>query len=185
MAYTDFIPQNVALQGTRRIGVYNSNGNRVGQIPLGTLTPPNFAKKLYSFVATADVHTGESTADTDFKKALEFSKALEAFMCVDGDLVHTGTQEQRDKFKSLIEGYEVYACGGNHDGWYIPNIESVISSYTGRPLYYSIEKGNDVFIFVGNVSSTAGSIFTTAELQWLYETLEANRNKRCFIKLKR
>ena len=27
----------------------------------------------------------------------------------------------------------------------------------------------------------SGTLFTSAELQWLYETLEANRNKRCFV----
>jgi hypothetical protein len=56
MAYTDFIPQNVAPLGTRRIGIYDSNGNRVGFIPPGSLTAPNAAKKLYSFGALSDVH---------------------------------------------------------------------------------------------------------------------------------
>ena len=40
MEYTKFIPENVALLGTRRIGIYDKKGNRVGQIPLGSLTPP-------------------------------------------------------------------------------------------------------------------------------------------------
>ena len=34
---------------------------------------------------------------------------------------------------------------------------------------------------VGTCSGVAGEIFTIQELQWLYETLEANRNKRCFV----
>jgi hypothetical protein len=33
----------------------------------------------------------------------------------------------------------------------------------------------------GCYTATAGNIFTNEELQWLYETLEANRNKRCFV----
>ena len=71
MAYTDFIPQNIAPIGARRIGVYNSQGNRVGQIPLGSLTPPTPAKKLYSFGALSDIHLQESTAQEDFQEALK------------------------------------------------------------------------------------------------------------------
>jgi hypothetical protein len=33
----------------------------------------------------------------------------------------------------------------------------------------------------GESGYTAGNLFTTESLQWLYETLEANRNKRCFV----
>jgi hypothetical protein len=101
-------------------------------------------------------------------------------------LVHGGS----DKSAAQIEEYKacrtsatvpVYAIAGNHDGAYVANIETVISTYSGNPLYYTVNQGNDVFIFAGNVSSTTGQLFTRAELQWLYETLEANRNKRCFL----
>lgn len=182
--YSDFITQNVAPVGTRRIGIYNAQGNRVGQIPLGPLAFPKAGKKLYSFGALSDVHIGESTADTDFQRALTFFNDTVDFVCISGDLVHTGTEAQRTTYKSIVDNYSdipVYACAGNHDGQYVDNVESVIASYTGQPLYYSVTQGDDVFIFVGNVSSTAGQLFTQAELQWLYETFEANRNKRCFV----
>lgn len=184
MAYNDFIPENVALSSVRRIGIYDSKGNRVGQIPLGSLTPPNPIKRLYSFGMLSDIHIGESTADTDFQRALTCFNDHGDFVCISGDLVHTGTEAQRTTYKSIVDTYSnipVYACSGNHDGQYVADLESVISSYTGQPLYYSITQGNDVFIFVGNATGTAGQLFTKAELQWLYETLEENRDKRCFL----
>ena len=183
MAYTKFIPQNIAPLGVRRISIHDSNGNRVGQIPLGNLAIKSVGKKLYSFGALSDVHIGQNTAMADFTKALQYLSAETDFICISGDMVHADSDSQRTEYKSLVDTYAavpVYACAGNHDG-YNSNIETLISSYTGKPLYYTITQGNDVFIFVGVKSNTTGSIFTTAELQWLYETLEANRNKRCFV----
>ena len=184
MTYKDFISENIALPGTRRIGIYDSNGNRVGQLPLGSLTPPTPGSRLYSFGVLSDVHIGESTADTDFQRVLTFLGGCADFVCISGDLAHTGTEAQRSTYKSIVDNFStipVYACAGNHDGQYVPDLENVIASYTGQPLYYSIARGEDVFIFVGNVSSTARKLFTEAELQWLRETLEKNRDKRCFL----
>lgn len=182
--YNEFIPENTALSNTRRIGIYNSTGNRVGFVPLGPLTPPDTGKKLYSFGVLSDIHIGEDTANSDFQKALTYFNDHADFVCISGDLTHTGTDSQRATYKSIVDSYSkipVYACSGNHDAYYVTDIEQVISSYTGQPLYYSIIRGDDVFIFVGNATGTAEKLFTTAELQWLYETLEENRNKRCFL----
>jgi predicted phosphodiesterase len=183
MAYKDFIPENIAPLGARRIEICDSNGNRVGQIPLGSLTPPNDKKKLYSFGALSDVHIGEATATDDFTKALQYLSEDTNFICISGDLVHSDSDSQRAEYKSLVRNHAtvpVYACAGNHDALN-SNIQTLIFNYTGRPFYYTITQGNDVFIFAGVKSNTPGSLFTTAELQWLYETLEANRNKRCFV----
>jgi DNA repair exonuclease SbcCD nuclease subunit len=131
----------------------------------------------------SDVHTGQETSEADFTAALKFLSSCVDFICISGDLVHSDSDSQRNTYKSLVSTHAkvpVYAEAGNHDG-YNASIETLIESYTGHPLYYSIERGNDVFIFVGCRSDTAGQLFTKAELQWLYETLEANRNKRCFL----
>jgi UDP-2,3-diacylglucosamine pyrophosphatase LpxH len=183
MAYKDFIPQNVASSSARRIGVYDINGNRVGQIPLGKLKPPTRERRLYSFGALSDVHIGDSTSTADFTAALKYLSAETDFICISGDLIHN-KEKQTAEYKSLIETYAtvpVYACAGNHDGAYVPNIETAISGYTGHPLYYSITYGDDVFIFVGCKSSTGGSLFTADELTWLSNTLEAHKNRRVFL----
>jgi hypothetical protein len=56
-------------------------------------------------------------------------------------------------------------------------------------MYYSFTQGNDVFIMLSHYGKYEGDgigwlsskFVSIEELQWLYETLEANRNKRCFI----
>ena len=185
MAYQDFIPQNVAPLGTRRIGVYDANGNRVGQIPLGSLTPPTPGRKLYSFGALSDVHIGYDTAETDFSTALTYLHDSESvsFTCICGDLTGDGSNTQLSQYKTIVNGRSVYAIAGNHEGM-TADVENRIATYTGHPLYYSFTHGNDVFIMVGTIGGemySNGVVFASGELQWLYETLEANRNKRCFV----
>jgi predicted phosphodiesterase len=188
MAYTDFIPQNVAPLGIRRIGIYDANGNRVGQIPLGSLTPPTTGQKQYSFGALSDVHIVYQTAETDFQKALTYlnENVDVAFTCICGDLTDNGTAEQLAQYKAVVDEYSpdtpVYAIAGNHEGYDgNPVTTEKIKPYTGQPLYYSFTHGNDVFIMVGEYRWNANYLLSNEELQWLYETLEANRNKRCFV----
>jgi 3',5'-cyclic AMP phosphodiesterase CpdA len=181
--YKDFIPENIALSGVRRIGIYDAKGNRVGQIPLGSLTPPTVGKKLYSFGALSDIHLQYETAQADFKRALTYLNETEdvEFTCISGDLTSTGSASEMEQYKNYVDTYSpdtpVYAVTGNHD----PNHESDIAQYTGKPLYYTVEQGDDVFIMVGITGTTNANLFAAGTLQWLYETLEANRNKRCFV----
>jgi hypothetical protein len=191
MSYKDFIPQNVAPLGTRRIGIYDSNGNRVGFIPPGSLTAPNAAKKLYSFGALSDVHLPYTTGESDFKNALNYFVDEEKvdLVCISGDLCDTGTEARLAKFQEMVQTYSpnipVYVSAGNHDAYNTDGSalreESVVSNlmqtYTGKPLYFSFEHKSDVFIFVGICKDT----FSVAELQWLYEELEKYRNRRCFL----
>lgn len=48
-------------------------------------------------------------------------------------------------------------------------------------MYYTFEHNGDVFIMCGEWQEWKEYLFIQGELQWLYETLEANRNKRCFV----
>ena len=193
MAYTDFIPQNIAPQNMRRIGLYDSNGNRVGFIPLGSLTPPARGQRKYSFGALADVHLQYSTAQADFRKALTYLNEVEdvELICIAGDLTEAGTAEELAQYKQYVNTYSpntpVYEATGNHEGRNT-NLIADFKMQVGKDLYYSFEHKGDVFIFVGCQPVKhngdwpgSGSLFSTAELQWLYETLEANRNKRCFV----
>lgn len=191
--YTDFIPQNVATAGARRIGIYNEQGNRVGQIPLGSLTPPTPGKKLYSFGALADVHLQYDTAQADFQRALTYLNDVEdvEVICIAGDLTEAGTASELAQYKQYVNTYSpntpVYETTGNHEGRNT-NLIADFKAQVGKDLYYSFEHKGDVFIFVGckPVKTDgdwpgSGTLFTAEELQWLYETLEANRDKRCFL----
>ena len=183
--YDKFIPQNVAPSNVRRIGIYDSNGNRVGFIPLGSLTPPATAKKLYSFGVLSDVHFNEGNAQEDVQRALTYINNVEgvAFVCICGDLTQNGTVAEMTAYKNAVSTYSpntpVYAIMGNHD--WREGLAPTIQDYTGHPTYYTIEHGNDVFIFVGTVNDWTTDVLSKEELQFLYDTLEANRNKRCFL----
>lgn len=184
--YKDFISENVAPKNVRRIGIYNARGNRVGQIPLGKLAlPSDRGAKLYSFGAIADVHIVYDTAADDFKRALTYLNDSEdvAFTCICGDLTDDGTAAQLAQYKAIVESHSpdtpVYAMAGNHEKY--STQPTLIEQYTGHPLYYSFTHGEDVFIMCGCYSWSNDGIFTNDYLQWLYELLESNRNKRCFI----
>lgn len=188
--YTNFTPWNVAPVGARRIVIRDSNGNRVGQMPLGPLTPPNPAKRLYRVGVGSDLHLSYTTGESDFKNALAYwcGDAKVNFICLSGDLSDVGTDARLSRFAELVAAYApdtpVYVSGGNHDAfdasWNLRDEAEVSASllkWTGHPLYYSFEYGDDVYIFVGVCKGT----FSQAELQWLYETLERYRNRRCFL----
>lgn len=184
--FNGFVPQNIAYKSSEKIGVYNSKGKCVGKISLGGLVFPQLGEKLYSFGALSDVHYQYSTAADDFKRALTFLNQEEnvKFTCICGDLTASGTEEELAEYKACVEAYSpntpVYAISGNHEPRNADFL-SILETYTGHPLYYSFTYGNDVFIMVGIKADSVGKLFTTDELQWLYETLEANRNKRCFV----
>ena len=186
MDYKGLIAENIAYPNSRRIGLYDKLGNRVGFAPLGPLACPVAGNKLYTFGALADVHINYDTAETDFQRALTFLNTAEnvEFTCIAGDLTGDGTQEQLERFQTVVTDCSpntpVHAIAGNHEH-YSTVSSSYLQNYTGKPLYYSFSHGSDVFIMCGCSSWANDGIFTPEYLQWLYALLEANRNKRCFL----
>lgn len=181
--YEDFIPQNTAPVGVKSIGVYDDQDKRIGIIKLDNLAKAK-GEKLYSFGAISDVHLSVADSESDFIRALNYlDTSCVNFTCICGDITNNGNDTQLARYKELIDANAktpIYAITGNHDTYtYNDGIESKISTYTGKPLYYSFTEGNDVFIMLGIKSE--GALFTSAELQWLNEILEANKNKRCFV----
>lgn len=192
--YTHFIRENIAPVGAKKIGVYNSDGKRVCGIALGRLAPSLAnADKLYSFTALSDPHIPRETASTDFQRALTFAENNCDFTCICGDLTVNGTDSELAQYKSIVDTYAktkpVYAVGGNHDSIPADMTFDRLTPYTGKPMYYSFEQGNDVFIMLSHYGKYEGDgigwlsskFVSIDELQWLYETLETNRNKRCFV----
>ena len=185
MAYFNkFIPQNKAPKDVQRIGVYDSSGNRLFGVPLGNLAfPSNIGLKLYSFDVISDVHYQSETASGDFQSALTYADETEdiAFTCVCGDLTNNGTADELTAYNNAKKSAKkpVWDMGGNHD--LRAGLMNTFQNYIGNPLYYSKTYGDDVFIFVGNVADWTTDVLSTEELQWLYQTLESNRNKRCFL----
>lgn len=143
----------------------------------------------------SDTNTAE-----DLQRALAFSKENAAFTNICGDLTSWGNTNDLTMYKSIIDAYltaggkPVYAMAGNHEWWgklYGEesdefDIKSVISNYTGYPMQFVITHNdnptigeNDVFIFCG--MDSLSNDFSADSINWLYATLEENRNKRCFL----
>lgn len=189
--YTHFIPENIAPVGTTKIVARNSAGQEVCDFPLGNLAPPR-ATPLYTFCAISDVHLPYDTANADFQRALTYAESNCDFTCICGDLTSTGSESELLNYKNTVSTYAktkpVYPIAGNHENNSTIS-HSYLEKYTGHPLYYSFTKGDDVFIMLGHYGGYAGDgigwksdeFVSTDELQFLYKTLEANRNKRCFI----
>ena len=196
--YKHFIPQNTAPSGTKSIGVYKGNGEKVCSIPLGRMSPPNGAK-LYSFGLFSDIHVYpiaavEWTPEVKFDNALTYLESKDCAFCVQcGDFTQTGLYldgatsidlRQFAKYKEICDSHTipVYDLCGNHEsiqGEPITNNLAELMQYTGDDLYYSVNHGNDLFILIGQPNYN--KVMSDEALQWLYETLEANRNKRCFV----
>ncbi len=187
--YTSLIPENVAPLNADGICVYDRKGKKVGEFGLQNLTPPRLGKKLYSFGALSDVHLQYDTAQEDFQKALTYLNEREhvAFTCICGDLTDNGEATDFQTYAEYVNTYSpntpVYEVTGNHDVQTTQATFDFLKPYTGHDLYYSFTQGDDVFIMFGmkGWASYTGDIFSVESLQWLYETLEANRNKRCIV----
>ena len=188
---TTLITQNIAPSNAKKLVIFNGS-KKVCDVPLGHLEMPNMGAKLYSFGAVSDIHLQYSTAQDDFRKALTYFNEIEdvAFTCVCGDLTQTCYTDTMNTYKEYVDTYSpntpVYEIAGNHESYasdWSQNGETLVRSlmrtYTGRELQYTFTHGDDVFIMVGICSDSAD--FGTGGLQWLYQTLEANRNKRCFV----
>ena len=203
--YRHFIPQNTAPKGATKITVYDGNGNTVCTIPLGGLTPPT-SKKLYSFGIVSDIHISHNTA-VAWKPIPKFDNALTLFenhgcvFCVaSGDLTNTGfyrrtdentagteylDEQQFTKYKEVCDAHTipVYGLCGNHESYYgqpITNNLALLGTYTGKNvLSYTVTHENDLFILCGQPRDT--TVMTDEDFQWLGTTLEANKDKRCFV----
>lgn len=204
--YRHFIPENIAPKGTKHIGVYDSNGKKICAIPLGGLTPPT-KEKLYSFGLVSDIHLWKVNTSTYSNSNGKFDKALTcfesagcSFCVVSGDLTITGfylrTNDSDASTQSLDEGQfaaykeicdshsiPVYALCGNHESYYgmpITGNLNKLETYTGKGvLSYPVMYGNDVFILCGQ--NHGSSVMSDEDFTWLGTTLEANKDKRCFV----
>lgn len=193
-SYTDFNMHNCAPQGCRFIGVYNENG-KVGLIEVPSqMRVPN-SQKLYSFLSISDSHVQSTYGNdgndgaTDLNRAIKFANNTDAikFVCHCGDAADSGDIPHLERLKAIIDACTkpVYPISGNHEeitgeG----NIELGYNSllpYFGQPLYYSFTYGEDIFIMLGESGYTTGNFFIDGELQFMYDILETNRNKRCFV----
>ena len=152
---------------------------------------------LYSFGLLSDLHIQYETGKEDFIRALVYLRDKVPFTCVCGDLVSYATAENMAEYKECVDSFAgsmpLYECSGNHDTYDFVNGEVKAGVLTGELLKrwqnatgkehpnYSFEYGEDVFVFLSLKSDNPDDMFVDGGLQWLSETLEKNKNKRCFV----
>ena len=175
--YKHFIPQNTAPSGATSIKVYDGN-KEICTIPLGRMTPPTGTKR-YSFGLVSDIHlwSSDSSAygysNSKFQNALSYFEDKEkgdcGFCIVCGDITVTGLHTSIDDTianaqfdDGQFSAYEtickdctipVYELMGNHESYYsrpvTKNLSEMGKYSCNNKLFYTIEQGNDLYIFLG------------------------------------
>lgn len=189
-SYSDFNMYNCAPDNCGLIAVYKNN-TKIGYIKVPKRMIVSNDKKLYSFLSISDSHTVRTDGDdgtADLTRAIAFANNNDiAFVCHCGDTADSGTDYHMTGYKNIVANCTkpVYAISGNHQEVTASGNVNLgyndVTQYHGYPLYYSFEYKNDVFIMLGESGYTTESVFCDGELQFMYDTLEANRNKRCFV----
>ena len=142
-----------------------------------------------------DTNTGYIPAGTKFRRALEYFKNNGcSFVTHSGDMTTIGFYWNRgdtEKFYTQFQEYKdicevvdipVYGTTGNHESYnaFIKDDLEDLTAYTNIPSFeYSINHGNDMFIFLG--MPTSYQPVSDKALEYLEKTLSENKNKRCFI----
>lgn len=205
---TTLIPQNVAPENAKKVAVFDNKGNKVFETALGHLAIPNLGTKLYSAGLLSDTHTNtySNAQDSydDLERAIGWLSNEAEMTYIAGDLANLrydydgGLQKHKEIVDANKGDMEVYEIPGNHEHWdsdakVIAMTDAEIKLYTGYPLYYTVSNeptdeesrnyysstvGNDVFIMCGYIGSLQ---FNDTTIQWLYETFEKYRNRRCFL----
>ena len=139
----------------------------------------------------------QSGTDAEFAKFVELRDQYKGDMQV---FTATGNHEassSRTYSNKITENsciaYNIYDLVGNHQFFYVEN---------GKYTYWDISPGNytvdsaqnvtvydssivipgdDVYIFLGILGDANGGLFWDESLQWIYETFDANKDKRCFV----
>ena len=204
---TKLIKENIASPNAESLAIFDDNGKKICNVDISKMRPQNLGEKLYSFGLLSDVHcdstsNGGTTANkngTFFHKALTYFEEQEVdFCCISGDLTNIGfwyykpyeieSQEiylaQFNEYKMICDlhpNLPIYCCCGNHESYNKSITETLneLEQYTGCELTYTMTQGNDLFIFIGQ--SVGSYPMSDADFTWLSNTLETNKDKRCFV----
>lgn len=205
---TTLIPQNIAPPNAQKLVIFDKKNNIICKCDLGHLAMPNLGTKKYSVGLLSDTHTNtySNAQDSydDLERAISWLSNNAEITCISGDLADVrydydgGLQKHKEIVNANKGNMAVYEIAGNHEHWdsnatVIAMTDDEIKAYTDYPLYYTISNqptdetnrnyyssvvGEDVYIMCGYIGSQQ---FNATTIQWLYEKLEANRNRRCFL----
>jgi hypothetical protein len=196
---TKLIAENIAPPNASNLAIF-SGDTKICDVDMSKMQPTNLGEKLYSFGLVSDMHLdGVGSNGNYLGDAMTFFENQGcSFCCHAGEITNivfwydsADTEiylTQMAAYKSVIDAHPdlpMYGICGNHESYNKPIVENLaeLKEYTGRDLYYTYTHGNDVFIFIGQPGGTSyvERDEWIAELGWLQQTLEANRDKRCFV----
>ena len=197
VTYSDFIDENIAPFASVIIGVYDSNNEYIGFIPL-TEFKPNYDTRLYRFGLLSDVHDYEGSAaeaSDDFYRALTLFNDKEdvKMTCICGDITQNGTEDEFAFYANDVARFSpntpVYTTTGNHDATYNGLNNALWEQYTGHERVFelseTLENGNvDHYLFLGMSywsMGSGGTPYLLEDITWLGDKLEEYRNERCFV----
>ena len=188
MGFNAFLDCNVAPQKASSIGIYDSNGNKVGTIPLFNLKKRQGAK-LYSFGLISDLHmqvTDTYDSQNDLYRAFNFFTEQGIDMtCCCGDISDTNTLQEYINFKTIKDQYpnmSFYSCTGNHDCSGANGYNKTYwNTYVGCEKTFELTHNGDHFLFVGMNAWDFKNGYTDEDLDWLETKLNTYRNERCFV----
>lgn len=194
---TPLISENITPPNVTGLAIFDGN-TKICDIDISRMTLPNVGVKQYSFGLVSDMHLYGSESswygNQKFDNALTYFENQNCIFCAHaGDITQSGFYNDGDsanfapgqfaKYKEIRDKHTipVYGICGNHESYVNPITSNLsdLKTYTGTDLYYTVTQGNDLFAFVGQPQGN--SPMSDDALQWLYEVLEANRNKRCFV----
>ena len=197
VTYSEFIDENIPPFLASSIGVYDSNGEHVGFIPV-TEFKPTFGTRLYRFGLLSDVHDYEGSsaeASDDFYRALTLFNDKEdvKMTCICGDVTQNGTEAEFAFYANDVARFSpntpVYTTTGNHDATYSGLNNALWEQYTGHPRVFELSEtlpngSVDHFLFLGMSywsMGTGGTPYLLEDITWLGDKLEEYRNERCFV----
>ena len=200
---TKLIAENIAPSNASSLAIFKGH-TKICDVDIAKMQPQNLGTKLYSFGLLSDVHvnlwTGDNNATTFANALTYFENQGCNFVCISGDLTNTGFYMYEDdatvdtvnwydeaqfaEYKRICDlhpNMPVYGCCGNHESYVKPITENLVEleEFTGYGLTFTITKGNDLFIFVGQ--SEENIPMSYEHFVWLGNTLEGNKDKRCFV----
>lgn len=202
---TKLIPENIAPENVSSLAIFDGD-TKICDIDIAKMKPV-LGEPLYSFGLLSDIHLWKTNSSSyaysneKFDNALSFLENQNCALCVVcGDLTITGfylrTDDADASTQTLDEGQfaqykeicdkhtiPVYELMGNHESYYgMPISDNLdkMETYTGKgELSYTVAQGDDLFILCGQ--NHGSSVMSDEDFAWLEETLEANKDKRCFV----
>ncbi len=180
--FEGLIPENCAPKGCDFIGVYKGK-SMVGRIKVPSQMKAPEGQPVYRFGAISDVHIPRETATEDFRLALGYFQENADFVCIAGDLTESNIDSQWLSYQTVVGECAIpfYPIAGNHDCDNGGMTAERFAEKTGRSTFYTVEQGSDVFLMLSQVAYSGEGMFSNTDLQSLYNALEENRNRRCFV----